>query len=324
MSRMIEPKADQPETMCHLAPFGVYDYKPKKNGKVLTGPNGEDLVAQQVLDAQGLNAVAAAFDPGTPVLVDREHWSMSSGDSTAMAWVMKVEVRGDGTKPEDGLWGLLRWTDVGAEMVANRRLRWLSPVWDPDAEGRPVKLMCVALTNTPRFKDDLSPIVNKADGTHTETAPGLVGTKGNTMKWEEIAKMLGLDPAATPEQVAEKIKELQQFKTDAEVAKTTTDAEAAYAANKDKICNKADFVGLYVKDPVAGAAFIKTLGKPVEKKDPVANKADARKPSFAAGGTDPVENKLDQFEAMPEGAAKDKFQRDNAEELLTLQRQRSK
>ena len=87
--------------------------------------------------------------------------------------------------------------------------------------------------------------------------------------------------------------------------------------------NKADFIGFYCNDPVAGAAFARTLGgKAAAKKDPVTNKADARKPSFAADGRDPVANKLEQFEQMPEGPAKERFQRDNAAELLTLQRQR--
>jgi phage I-like protein len=320
---MIEPKADQPETWCHLAPFGSYDYRVTKGGKPVKDKDGKDVIATQILDAQGLGAVEAAFEEGELLLVDREHWSMATGDSTAMGWIMKVELRGDGTKPEDGLWCLIRWTDVGADMVANRRLRWLSPVWDTDKDERPVKLICAALTNTARFKDALNPVVNKADGANNETAPGLVGKEVNTMTWEQIAQMLGLDPKATPEQVAEKIKELQTFKADSEKAKTANDAEAAYAANKDKICNKADFIGLYCKDPAAGEAFVKTLGgKAPDKKDPVTNKTEARKPSFAGGGNDPVQNKLEQFEAMPEGAAKDTFQRDNAAELLTLQRQR--
>lgn len=324
MPKMIEPKADQPETWCHLAPFGSYDYRVTKGGKPVKDKDGKDVIATQILDAQGLSAVVAAFDESEPILVDREHWSIATGDSTAMGWVTKLELRGGGTKPEDGLWCLIRWTDVGADMVSNRRLRWLSPVWDTDKDGRPVKLFCAALTNTARFKDALNPVVNKADGENNETAPGLVGNEVNTMTWEQIAQMLGLDPKATPEQVAEKIKELQEFKAETEKAKTAAEAEEAYAANKDKICNKADFIGLYTSNPEAGKAFVKTLGGPApEKKDPVTNKADARKPSFAADGKDPVTNKLEQFEQMPEGPAKDRFQRDNASELLALQRQRA-
>jgi hypothetical protein len=233
-----------------------------------------------------------------------------------MGWICQLELRGDGTKPEDGIWCLIRWTDIGAGHVQNKRLRWLSPVWDTDAEGRPVALVSAALTNTARFKDSLSPVVNKADGI-TPTTPDLEGEKDKTtMNLEEIAKLLGLDATATPEQVAEKIKELQAFKADSEKAAVETEAEAAYAENKDKICNKADFVSHYVANPELGRAFCKTLAKPaVETKDPVTNKADAKLPSFAKGGSDAVLNKFEIWQAMPEGKEKKAFLHAHAQEI---------
>jgi phage I-like protein len=299
--------ADQAETWCHLAPFGTFEYLVMKGGQPVLDKEGQPVVAEQVLDAQGLQAVVAAF--AGEVLVDREHWSVKPGDTTAMGWICQLELRGDGTKPEDGIWCLIRWTDIGAGHVQNKRLRWLSPVWDTDAEGRPVALVSAALTNTARFKDSLSPVVNKADGI-TPTTPDLEGEKDKTtMNLEEIAKLLGLDATATPEQVAEKIKELQAFKADSEKAAVETEAEAAYAENKDKICNKADFVSHYVANPELGRAFCKVLAKPVvDAKDPVTNKADAKLPSFAKKvGSDAVLNKFEQWQAMPDGKEKNAF-----------------
>jgi len=306
--------ADQAETWCHLAPFGTFEYLVMKGGQPVLDKEGQPVVAEQVLDAQGLQAVVAAF--AGEVLVDREHWSVKPGDTTAMGWICQLELRGDGTKPEDGIWCLIRWTDIGAGHVQNKRLRWLSPVWDTDAEGRPVALVSAALTNTARFKDSLSPVVNKADGITTNT-PDLEGAKDKTtMNLEEIAKLLGLDATATPEQVAEKIKELTEFKANSEKAAVETEAEAAYAENKDKICNKADFVSHYVANPELGRAFCKTLAKPaIEKKDPVANKADAKLPSFAKVGSDAVLNKFEQWQAMPEGKAKNAFLHAHAQEI---------
>jgi phage I-like protein len=306
--------ADQAETWCHLAPFGKFEYIVMKGGQPVLDKDGQPVVAEQVLDAQGLQAVVAAF--AGEVLVDREHWSVKPGDTTAMGWICQLELRGDGTKPEDGIWSLIRWTDIGAGHVQNKRLRWLSPVWDTDAEGRPVALVSAALTNTARFKDSLSPVVNKADGINTNT-PDLEGEKDKTtMNLEEIANLLGLDATATLEQVSEKIKELIEFKANSEKAAVETEAEAAYAENKDKICNKADFVANYVANPELGRAFCKTLAKPaVEKKDPVANKADAKLPSFAKGGSDAVLNKLEQWRAMPDGPAKQQFMYDHAQEI---------
>jgi phage I-like protein len=306
--------ADQAETWCHLAPFGKFEYIVMKGGQPVLDKDGQPVVAEQVLDAQGLQAVVAAF--AGEVLVDREHWSVKPGDTTAMGWITQLELRGDGTNPEDGIWCLIRWTDIGAGHVQNKRLRWLSPVWDTDAEGRPVALVSAALTNTARFKDSLSPVVNKADGINTNT-PDLEGEKEKTtMNLEEIAKLLGLDATATLEQVTEKIKELTEFKAAQEKAAVETEAEAAYAENKDKICNKADFVANYVANPELGRAFCKVLAKPVEeKKDPVTNKADAKLPSFAKGGKDAVLNKYQEWAAMPEGKAKQAFLHAHAQEI---------
>jgi phage I-like protein len=302
--------ADQPENWCHLAPFGSFEYIVMKGGKPVLDAKGQPTVSAQVLDAQGLQTVVDKFV--NEVLVDREHWSVTTGDSTAMGWIIKLELRGDGTNFEDGLWALIRWTDLGAGHIQNKRLRWLSPVWNTDADERPVELSSAALTNTARFKDALTPVVNKADGTTTNT-PDLEGEKDKpTMNLEEIAKLLGLDATATPEQVTEKIKELQDFKAATEKAAVESEAETAYAENKDKICNKEDFVASFVANPVFGRAFCKSLAKAVEKKDPVTNKADAKKPSFAK---DPVLNKYQQWAAMPDGKAKDAFLHAHASEI---------
>lgn len=307
--------ADQPETWCHLAPFGTFEYVVQKGGQPVVDKEGNPVVAEQILDAQGLQAVIEAF--AGEVLVDREHWSVKPGDTTAMGWITKLELRGDGSNPEDGLWCLIRWTDIGAGHVQNKRLRWLSPVWDTDSEGRPISLASAALTNTARFKDSLSPVVNKADGINTNT-PDLEGEKDTTtMNLEEIAKLLGLDATATLEQVTAKIKELQEFKASTEKAAVESEAEAAYAENKDKICNKADFLANYVANPDLGRAFCKTLAKPAaEPKDPVTNKADAKVPSFAKkGGSDAVLNKYEQWKAMPEGKEKNAFLHAHAQEI---------
>ena len=158
--------------------------------------------------------------------------------------------------------------------------------------------------------------MNKADGANTNT-PDLEGEKDKTtMNLEEIAKLLGLDATATLEQVSEKIKELKEFKANSEKAAVETEAEAAYAENKDKICNKADFVSHYVANPELGRAFCKTLAKPVEeKKDAVTNKADAKLPSFAKGGKDAVLKKYQEWAAMPEGKAKQAFLHAHAQEI---------
>ena len=82
----------------------------------------------------------------------------------------------------------------GAEAVSNRRLRFLSPVWPLDGEGRPTHLKSVALTNTPRIP--VAPVLNKAQPGDTNVED----TKENETM-DKIKEALGLAPEASEEEV---------------------------------------------------------------------------------------------------------------------------
>jgi len=309
--RTLEVIADQPETWCHLAPFGEYPYTPTKNGKPVLDAAGKPAEAVQVLDRAAFDAIAAAFNPADPVLLDREHWSLTTGDSTAMGWIVQLEIRGDGSNPEDGLWGLVRWTDVGAEAARNRRLRFISPVWDAlDAAGRPLNFSSAGLTNTARFRDELTPITNKAEG----DAQG--ATQKDTLKMDpkELAALLGLPDTATPEEITAALTALIKFKADTEAAALNKEAETAYEANKDKIANKAGFLQLYNTHPEQARAFVANLAPAApDKPDPVTNKADAKRPpSFQSRAP---ANKHEQWKSMPAGAEKEAFFLANVEAI---------
>ncbi|MCK9468151.1 MAG: phage protease [Porticoccaceae bacterium] len=296
-----------------------------KDGEPLLDADGQPLYGQQVLDTQALRGILAAWDPATPLLVDREHWSMDQqrADSAAMAWVVELELRAD------GLWGLLRWTDIGYAEVVNRRLRWLSPVWDLLEDGRPEKLLSVGLTNTARFKDALAPVVNKADPPETTPQPPPPGLAGNSTTkdptdMEKFITLLGLPEDATEEDVLAAIQALLTERAEAEAAALNSEAEEAAEENEDIIQNKADFIALYRQYPEAARAMLRTLqrNKP-QAEPPVTNRAEARRPSFldaATGGASAVKNKLEIFREMPEGAAKDAYQREHGAELLALER----
>ena len=112
----------------------------------------------QVCDEAAFNKLAAAANAdGAEILCDFEHKSevdRIDSDTTAAAWISNLAVN------KDGLVGDLRFTDVGAEAVSNRRLRFLSCVWTLDEGGRPARLRSVALTNTPNIPGE--PVLNKA------------------------------------------------------------------------------------------------------------------------------------------------------------------
>lgn len=298
----IELKDGELTIWCQLSPYGEFPGK----------RDGEDVV--QICDRQAFEQVISRFKP--EVLVDFEHRAENSDDTTAAAWVQKLEIRDSRTDgdPNAGLWGLLRFSDIGAEAVRGRRDRFLSVVWPLDADGRPALLKSVALTNTPNF--DLRPILNKAPGGETKKGQ-------NQMK--ELAALYGLDPETATEAdvlaAAKAAKEesdgLKSRVAELEKKSLTSEAEAVADKNPNKVCNKAEFVKLYVQNKDMALAFLAT----VKEAAPVTNKANAKKPADVFGT--PVQNKLTEYEKMSDGKAKRQFLRDNAEEINDLRNKRA-
>lgn len=110
-----------------LAPYGEY-------------PNG-DVV--QKIDEQAVDTLVANFKD--EVLVDRDHKSCDGSDTEAMAWITSIY------KTDEGLKGIMRFTDVGANAISARRYRYLSPAWTIDEDIRPVELISVGCTNLPNL-----------------------------------------------------------------------------------------------------------------------------------------------------------------------------
>lgn len=273
---------------CQLAPFGRFPGRREK----------EDVI--QICDRAAFDQVIAAFKP--EVLVDFEHRAENSDDTAAAAWIQRLECR------DDGLWGLLRFSDTGAEAVRGRRLRFLSPVWPLDAAGRPVELKSAALTNVPNF--DLRPVLNKAAGSVTNP-------KGPTAM-KELAALFGLPETATDAEILaaaktrqDELAALKQRLDEAEKTALNTEACKVAEDNAGKIANKAEFVAAYVQNK---ALALQVLGA-VKAPAAVCNKAGVKAPvAFGA----PVQNKLAQYEALPEGRDKAAFLRANAQEINTL------
>lgn len=294
MQKPIELKDGELIIWAQLAPFGVHPGM--RDGKVVS----------QVCDRAAFEQVIAAFKP--EVLMDFEHRSENSDDTAAAAWVQELRI-----SDEDGLEGLLRFTDDGAKAVISRRLRFPSPVWPLDAAGRPALLKSVALTNTPNF--NLRPVLNKAQGGEPK--------KGQT-QMKELAALYGLPETATEDEIlaaaqaaTDKLTALEARVAEMEKASLTAEAEGVADQNKAKVCNKAKFVELYVQNKQMALALLET----VREAKPVCNKADAKKPEDVFSS--PVQNKLAQYEAMPEGKAKREFLRENAAEINDLRNMRA-
>jgi phage I-like protein len=304
------PDGDDLKVWCHLAPFG--EFKRIWNNQEIT----------QLCDKQAFEALIASFEPEG--LVDFEHQSEDSWDTSAAGWAQELRLA------EDGLEVLINFTDIGAETVRNRRLRFLSPTWSLDAAGRPVAINSIALTNKPYF--DLRPVLNKETGTESPAAEAgqkkTTNKKGiQTMDTKQIALALGLAEDATADEILAAVKAAKDKAASlesrlAELENKQLEDEAAKVAdeNEDKIENKEAFKKLYVSNKDVALQVLATLKAPAPA-TPVTNKTNAKPPAaFTGGGA--VKNKLDEYDAMPEGKDKVAFLRANAKEIHTLRNKR--
>lgn len=294
------------EIWAQLAPIG--NWPGMQDGKPVT----------QVCDVQAFTRLIDVFKP--EVLIDFEHRSVNSDDTTAAGWIQALRHSG----PE-GLEAMIRFTDVGADDIRKRRRRFLSPVWRLDKEGRPIKLLSAALTNDPNFT--LKPVLNKSSADMTQTTTG--ASKPDTPprkeeKMKELAAIYGLPETATEADILVAAKaakdELSAIKKrlDEMDAKALEDeAESIAVENKDRICNKDGFKKLFVQNKAAAIEFLACVAKPEVKQDAVCNKADAKTPSFVSKTKDAgaCQNKFEQWHAMPAGRDKDQFLDANAEAI---------
>lgn len=119
-------------------------------------PNGD---REQHCTLEALENVARQWkeDGEKEILVDFEHNSEAGGtsDTSAAAWVTNLRVDG-----ELGLVGDFKLTDVGAEAISNRRLRFLSVAWLVNKTTRePMVIRSIALTNKPNIP--VAPVLNR-------------------------------------------------------------------------------------------------------------------------------------------------------------------
>jgi hypothetical protein len=143
-------------------------------------PDGEESHGLLVIDDLAVAQIQARFQEESQkpafagLLVDREHLSeLPAGDSTAAAWVKTMARR------PDGLWTGWELTDLGEQLIPTKRFKFRSPVFDLEKvagtkdEWRPVRLVSVALTNVPHFKQ-LAPSLNRESAAQGGSTMGLI------------------------------------------------------------------------------------------------------------------------------------------------------
>ena len=121
-----------------MAPIGDF------NGSDAEGNAVPERITKESLDAlaEKLNA------SDQEILVDVDHSSVRRGldrDTHAAGWISRFFTT------VKGLFGKIKLTKRGKELVENREFRFLSPVFQLGEDGTPTELHSVAFTNTPAF-----------------------------------------------------------------------------------------------------------------------------------------------------------------------------
>lgn len=257
-----------------------------QSGEILPGvllcpygdfPKGETV---QVCDSKAFANLVANWDADgqKEILCDFEHASeveRIDSDTKAAAWISNLQVT------DEGLVGDLKFTDLGAEAVSNRRLRFLSPVWTLDGENRPEALKSVALTNKPNIKG--KPVLNKVE---VEGGEKNLVTQKKDPNMDKIKAALGLAPEASDEEVAAKVAELKaanealnKEKEAAECARKEAEAEA-FAEDHKACANKEDIKRLYLANKEETVKLFASLKKPEAPKQQILNKDGAKEPKM--------------------------------------------
>ena len=133
----------------HISPIGNFN-----------GSDSDGNPVPETIDRESLEALAEKLNAGDEVLFDTDHQSARAGEgrsTRAAGWFSKFFV-----DPVKGLFGKLKLTNWGKELISGREYRYVSPTFGLDENGKPVELYSIAATNTPAFAGAISPILNQA------------------------------------------------------------------------------------------------------------------------------------------------------------------
>ncbi|HEX4208751.1 MAG TPA: phage protease [Candidatus Binataceae bacterium] len=214
-----------PPAWIELIPAGEFKGRDGRGPFRLTNP-GRVIAATRALQ---MNA-------GLPIDYDHatDFGAPEGRPAPAAGWICGFEER------EGALWGKVEWTAHGADAVATREYRYISPVFEYAEDGEVVRLLRAALTNNPNLF--LTAIAARS-GIHSE--PSEQGTPRAGQEdseymdafVSEVRKLLGLSDESTPEKllavVAELVKEAQRRKAQADDGPGGLTPETAYSARAE-------------------------------------------------------------------------------------------
>lgn len=219
------------------------DFLILKGGQIAVGDGAPEVISVLPLghvvsskgefdvDEESFAAMKAQIaQRGVDLVVDYEHQTLKGVEAPAAGWVKELKLEDSQIK------AVVEWTPRGAEYLANKEYRYLSPVVAVrKTDNKATGLHSLALTNTPAI-EGMTPIVN---------SDSFEGGQQN-MDMQKLAELLGLGVDATPEQIEEALAAL--------VAENKSLKEGKQPpADDNVVANKAvcELVGLKAGAPVS-------------------------------------------------------------------------
>lgn len=226
---------DNGESLVHIAKLGT-----------VVGSDKDGNAVEQNFTEEALQKIADEVNnSGVEKLVDKDHQSLRPAlekNTEAMGFMSELKVEAG-----KGLFGKIKWTDIGKKLIENRVFRWLSPVFRLNKETKePIELVNVALTNMPS-QPDLDPIVNAAPDQITLekeiikmeiTKEDLVQLIKDTIKAVEVEEETKEEVTEVPVENEEPVKDEEEVKTGeqaVEETKTETPKEEEPVKNEEVV-----------------------------------------------------------------------------------------
>src|SRR5581483_12156907 len=112
-----------------------------------SGRDGRGPYRLESPDEVARASAALQMDAGLPIDYDHatDLGATAGRPAPAAGWIKELSAR------DGALWGRVEWTPHGAAALATKEYRYVSPVFEHDANGVVVRLLRAALTNNPNL-----------------------------------------------------------------------------------------------------------------------------------------------------------------------------
>lgn len=202
------------------------------------------------------------------ILVDVDHKSTRSGndkDTKAAGWLSKFIV-----DPIKGMFAKLKLTRYGRDLVDSREYRRLSPVFALNANGEPIELHSVGMTNRPAL--NIKPILN--------SEPNIKESIEMEITKDDLIQLIKDTVASMNEAPAEdkaEMKEVEEVKEEKASDDTTDTTDTSEVEEKKEVVNACGKAKVVKNEEVKEEPAPAEAPKASEDKEIAVDKDEAKK-----------------------------------------------